>query len=458
MTASLESAQAMSGRGRARRGGQFARLAALLLAAFGVAGCASTSPYARGRSAAQAGDARTAIAEFDAAIAAGSHVVDATRERGGAKLAAGDIDGALADLTAAQGMGDRSARLQWLLGSAFSKAGRPAEAAQAYRAYESMARSGSAREQVRMRVAQLDAEVTVAAASALRDGLAAGNAPPQNSVAVYAFQPAAGKDASLEDQKMCRALNVMVAADLAKVSALTTLAADQLEVLYAEQRYTYDNRQFFEPASLVAAGSLLPARHMVRGLYGTVEDRRIVMGAACYDAQTQTGASCSEHDGPAADLFDMETQLVLDVLNALGVKPLPAELEAIGRKPTRNLRAFLAFGEGLYLRETGDLKGAEHSFEKAAALDPGFTLAVEAGAAAAVEASGAEAALDVPPPPAASASGERAMTSSLHLGLGLIPELDSGDATAAHTEDVVVVRGEATLRITATIENGRGKR
>jgi hypothetical protein len=72
-----------------------------------------------------------------------------------------------------------------------------------------------------------------------------------------------------------------------------------------------------------------------------------------------------------------------------------------------------------------------------------------------VQSAGASVTIEVPPPAAISPAGERAMTSSLQLGLGLIPELDAGDATNASTEDVVIVRGEATLRITGTIEGKR---
>ncbi len=422
---------------------------ALLSAASLVTGCA-TSPYERGRQALTSDPAAAARA-FDQSIAAGSRVTDATRERGAARLQSGDTEGALSDLESARAMGDQSARLDWLLGNAYSKAGRYAEAATAYRSYEQFTGNRAVREATRERVAQLDHQVMAAAATSLREARMAGTQPPDNSVAVYAFQPAAGKQAPVDDQKICRALNVLVAADLAKVSALKTIAADQLDLIYREQRFTYENRQFFEPASLPAAGSLLPARHMVRGVYGSLPKEHLAMGAACYDALAGSSAQCSQQEGATSALFDMQTQLVLDVLKSLSVKPTAAELAAIGRKPTRNLRAFLAFSDGLYMRDTGDPQGAQKAFEKAATIDPGFTLASEAAAATAVDIAGADVVIDVPPPVESSAAQERAMSSALQLGLGLIPDLASGDGTAGTVEEVVSARGEATLHITARV-------
>jgi tetratricopeptide (TPR) repeat protein len=422
-------------------------LACLALAALG-SGCARTA-YDRGRSALADGDWNTAVTQFEASIAAGQRVAEAHRERAAALLVASDFDGALAELQQAQEAGLDGPRLYWLLGQTYTRLDRPADAATAYRAYEQLTSRRSVRKQVRLRIAQLENEVAAAAADQRLARMHDGEAPPNASVAVYSFSPQNAEQPSLADQKICRALNIWVSTDLAKVDRLQVIAADQLEVIYAEQGFTYEQRQMFHPSSLVATGNVQPARHMVRGLYGSLVGDAIVMGAACYDAATDSTGACSGLEGEQPDLFDLETQLVFDILASMDITPTAEERIAIGEKPTRNMQAFLAFADGVYLRDLGSFADAADAFEQAALIDPGFSMAKDAAAKAQVEALGnAPIAVDAPLVP--SPAGDRAQRSATMLGLGLIPDGQDGDAQIGTTDNLLTTRGSATLRVDAT--------
>lgn len=423
------------------------RLVTLLFVVGGLAslaGCATTA-YDQGQRALDAGDPDTALAHFDAAIEAGIRPAEATRERGAALLAQGDVDAAIQTLEDAGGVLGEDKRLHWLLGQAYSQADRPGDAAEAYRVYEALTSRRSVRRQVALRVAQLENEVAETEAQAILTQRAGGVAPPQNSVAVFSFTPQDGENASLQDQKICRALGIWVTADLAKVRDLRVISADQIDVIYREQNFTYQNRQMFQPSSLVRSGNLQPARHMVRGIYGSVPGQQIAMGAACFDAQENRSEVCSELAGDRPDLFELETELVLQLLSVVGVEATPEERIAIGEKPTRNMDAFLAFADGVYLRDIGDLDNAAAAFQEAAKIDPGFVMAKQYQAA--TEAEEFDGVVQVSPPDPPSPANDRAVSSMGQLGLGLIPDAGSGDQQGGGTNAVTTVRGDTVVRI-----------
>jgi tetratricopeptide (TPR) repeat protein len=425
--------------------------AALLIGLLSLAGCAHDA-YQRGAAALERGQAEEAVAEFDTALDEGIHSFFALRDRGAAHLRLGAVEAALTDLETARDIREDDARLNWLLGSAYSEAGRPEAAAGAYRVYESMAKSRSTRWQTRMRIAQLEREIAANAAQAIRQAQLAGTQPASNSIAVYAFRPEAGEEAPLQDQKICRALNILVTTDLAKVSGVKAIAADELDLLYAEQDFVYSNRQSFDPTTMVAAGNVQPARHMVQGIYGSGDDR-VVLGAACYDAVEDQAATCSDQAGAQADFFDLETELVFELLSSMGIEPTAEERIAIGEKPTRHAQAFLAYADGVYLMDLGNFADAADAFDQASKIDPGFKLAADAAATATAASLGpGEVVIDAPPSGESGAS-ERARRSATQLGFGMIPDPSSGETMGATTSAVTTVRGEITLRIRASIRN-----
>ncbi|MGH7701488.1 MAG: hypothetical protein ACREMO_00190, partial [Gemmatimonadales bacterium] len=76
-------------------------------------------------------------------------------------------------------------------------------------------------------------------------------------------------------------------------------------------------------------------------------------------------------------LFDMEKQVVLQLLQNLGIALTPAEQRAISERPTADLQAFLSFSRGLEAEDRGDFQAAEGFFGAAVARDPNFRAAGE---------------------------------------------------------------------------------
>lgn len=424
-------------------------LVALAGAAFTVSGCAP-GPYDLGRRALDQGDPRAAEQYFDQAIEAGDQAYEARRERGAARLAADDLAGALADLQALRDQRPDDPRLLWLLGQTHSRSENFVQAAAAYRRYEQITRDPRAREAAQVRVAQLEHAVTVTVADSLLEQRRQGRAPEPNSVAVVAFLPPPDTTAPADsvqrerDANIRRALVAFVSADLAKVSTIRVVADDMMDVIREELAVSYDNRRYFEDGSLVPQGGEEPARHLVYGYFESIIEAARMGAVKHADRAT---APVSSLDGEFEDLMDMETDLVLDVLASMNVTPTADERVALGVKPTRNLEAFLAFGEGLRMRDSGRLDEAAAAFARAARFDSGFAMAKEQGVATAAMAAGPEPVV-VPAPPAfvSNATGAASQAASA-LGFGLSPEGGSEGSTSG-TSDLTTVRGTTTLEVT----------
>ncbi len=426
---------------------------ALLFFASAQFGC-TTSSYDQGRRALRNGDADAALMHFDQAIEAGIDVFEARRERAAAQLSKGEIEVATADLESLRGEDPTDSRTLWLLGQAYSTAGRHSEAAEVYRAYASATDSEATREKAELRVAQLERVISKGAAQSIVSSTRSGEAPEPNSVAVVAFlAPTDGatvapeSDLATRDARIRRALVAFASADLAKVSAVEVIADDMMADIRDELQFTYDNRRYFEQGSLVAQGGSEPAQHLVYGYFEGVDPVAVRMGAVHHEIESGT-APCSAHDGEFSELMDLETDVVIDVLVAMNVTPTAAERLAIGDKPTRNLEAFIAFGEGLRQRDMGNYGEAAKAFSQAASLDPGFSMASQQATSAQAASMGANAVVVPPPPAPIETAASRAASSSSVLGFGMTPTSETPPGGGGSTTDLVTVRGTATIGVT----------
>jgi hypothetical protein len=130
--------------------------------------------------------------------------------------------------------------------------------------------------------------------------------------------------------------------------------------------------------SVPRAGRILGARLLVQGGLspGAAEALRIDAGVTESTTGEAKGTG-ADADGPLAELFRMEKELVYGIVGALDVTLTDEEKDAIGRVPTRNVNAFLAWSEGLVFEDRDRLDLARQSYARALDLDPGFRLARE---------------------------------------------------------------------------------
>lgn len=185
------------------------------------------------------------------------------------------------------------------------------------------------------------------------------------------------------------ALADFLSTDLARSQQLTLVERARLGAILRELALAASG--LVDSATAPRAGRLLQARTLVTGALTRRVDGDIVFDARLTD--TPTGRVTSGLSGRAtlANVLDAEKALVLRLFEQLGVQLTPRERALVEERPTRNLSALLAYGQGVQAEVNGQYALASRAFRRAAAVDPGFRQALvraDAARAQAVRASG----------------------------------------------------------------------
>lgn len=212
--------------------------------------------------------------------------------------------------------------------------------------------------------------------------------PPPNTVAVMPFRYT-GTDTTY--QPLERGLAALVVTDLARVKSLRLVERERLQALLDEMQLAASGR--VDPATGARSGRLVGAGSVVEGQFSTDSSGGLALQASVVRAADAAVAATGQGADPLDRLFDLEKQVVLEIVRGLGITLTPAEEVAISQRPTRNLEAFLLYSRGLEASDRGDYGAAAQDFQAAAQADPGFS-AARAGAQGA---QAAQAAAATPP-------------------------------------------------------------
>lgn len=316
------------------------------------------------------------IPRLEAAVARDSSDVGALVALGVAYRAAGRRDDALARLERAVVLQPAEPSATVFLGLTYEDAGDPTRARELYQRYLEVGSSEAVKRQLRQRVDLLSRQELVARARQLvRDDAAGVTAAPEpGTVAIFPFLYV-GTDPQY--QPLERALAEMLVTDLSQTSRLTVLERLRVQALLTELQLSQTDR--VDPATAVRSGRMLRAERVVQGSI-TIEPSALRLGAAIVGATGQASQTTPVTEDDVRRLFDAEKQLALSLYQSLGVELTVAERERVEQRPTTNIQALLAYGEGLEAEDRGDFAAAAGHHARAAQLDPGFTLAAERGA------------------------------------------------------------------------------
>jgi TolB-like protein len=203
---------------------------------------------------------------------------------------------------------------------------------------------------------------------------------------------------------LSRGLAALVVTDLSHVHSLRLLERERVQALLDEMKLSESGR--VDPATGARSGHLIGASNVVQGQFDVQPNQVRVNAAVVRTADAGVAATGTGSDRLQA-LFDVEKQVVFQLLGKMGITLTPAEQTAISERPTRDLEAFLLYSKGLTAQDQGNYAAASQAFTQAAARDPGFTAAGSAAAAsvqadAASTASAGDVAGDLGGPPAPS--------------------------------------------------------
>ena len=200
------------------------------------------------------------------------------------------------------------------------------------------------------------------------DSVTTGEASPR-TVAVFPFAYL-GSEPRFEP--LGRGLGEMVTVDLAGLRALQVVERARLQTLLDE--LALSESEAFDQASAPRVGRLLRAGRVIGGQFD-VSENTLRIDAALWAWEAEPLPELATRADALDRLFALKREVVLALVEELGV-PLTAEERAhLDEVPTRNLQAFLSYARGLQEQDAGRFDAAAAQFRQATKLDPGFTQA-----------------------------------------------------------------------------------
>ncbi len=217
------------------------------------------------------------------------------------------------------------------------------------------------------------AELRFAARQALaRESTLTQTPPPPGTVAVMPFQYTGGDSTY---RPLERGLSALVVTDLAQVKSLRLVERDRMQALLDEMRLAANGSA--DPATGARSGRLVGAASVVQGQFSTDSGARFAIQAAVVRASDAQIAATGQGADRLTQLFDIEKQVVFQLIDKLGITLTPQERVAISERPTHDLTAFLLYSRGLEAQDRGDDRAAAQNFQAAAQRDPSFNAATQ---------------------------------------------------------------------------------
>lgn len=261
------------------------------------------------------------------------------------------------------------------LGLTYEELGQLDSARASYNKASALTRSPDQRSDISNRLALLTRkELHQAARNALaQEAALTQQAPTENAIAVLPVRYL-GSDSALRPLE--RGVTHLMISDLSKVGRLRLLERERVQALVDEMQLSDEGRT--DPATGARSGRLLRAERVVQGsLQEVPANGQLKLDADVVNTQTAGVQATGTASDKLQQLFDIEKQVVMQLLQRLNITLSPAEQRALSERPTADLQAFLAFSRGLDAEDRGDYKAAEAAYNQAVARDQNFRAAKE---------------------------------------------------------------------------------
>lgn len=191
--------------------------------------------------------------------------------------------------------------------------------------------------------------------------------PESNSLAILEY-----RDLTPEKrfQAANKALCAMMITDLSKVKSLKLVERIKLQALIQEVKLGKSG--LVDKNTAPRFGRLAGAEKLVIGTIGA-ESIQVANSLASTPEKRVLGSFALQK--PEKEFFQLEKEIVLNILNLMKVRLSPDQEKEIRPYHTQNVKAFLHYGQGLIYFDERDFGKARKYFEMAVQQDPNFSLA-----------------------------------------------------------------------------------
>jgi TolB-like protein len=187
-------------------------------------------------------------------------------------------------------------------------------------------------------------------------------------VAVMDFTNAAGQELA----HLGKGLQSMLITDLTAVEGFELVERERLGDIRAELEL--GQSELIDKKTAVRIGKLAGATHLIVGSY-TVAGARMRIDARLFAAETGKVLHAAKVEGEKDAFFELEKDLVKQLVGATGVAVTPKERARMGKVHTADFQAFEKFSRGIDLFDAERYDEAVQALRQASALDADFELA-----------------------------------------------------------------------------------
>lgn len=166
------------------------------------------------------------------------------------------------------------------------------------------------------------------------------------------------------------ALADIITTDLARSGQLTLVERTRLNDVLRELDLTASGR--VDSATAPRVGRLVSARRLVIGSLDQLGEGSLRLGVRLADVERGTVEQAIDAQAPLVDILDAEKALVFKIFDALGVTLTPEERALVAQRPTDDLAALLAYGDGVRAEYLGDYRAAASAYRRANRIDAAF--------------------------------------------------------------------------------------
>ena len=334
--------------------------------------CAPATYYSRGRAQLEAGNYRQAIRQLKLAIAEDFRNIDAIRDMGVALYHTGKLNLAQGFLRLSLSRKPNDPMANYYLGIVYEERGQIDDAIKQYSKYTEIGPFDDLRKTIEGRLLVLirrqmaeQIKTLLAQEQALDASQVAANA-----VAVLYF---ANLSHNPDWTPLQKGLTDMIITDLSQSKSLTLVERARLQMLVDEMGLGMSGLVKEETAPRM--GKLLGAARIVQGTFTGADAENVRIDASLADIRSGMSVPADKIAGSLQQFYQLEKDLVFNIIDVLGVKLTREEREAIQKVPTKNLLAFMAFCRGLDFEDKGEWELAQNEFNAAVNIDPGFARA-----------------------------------------------------------------------------------
>lgn len=172
----------------------------------------------------------------------------------------------------------------------------------------------------------------------------------------------------------------ILATDLSRSQRLTLVERARLGAVLRELSLASEGA--VDSATAPRAGRLIQARTLVTGSLQRRGLRDVVFTARLTDVGTGRVETALVASAPLNDVLAAEKEIVFRLFNQLRVQLTPQERALVEQRPTRNLAALVAYGQGVQAEVNAQYAAAVVAYRRASGGDPGFRQALQRAGAA----------------------------------------------------------------------------